>query len=251
MSTPSSAVRPTAAAGPTLAACSAVAAPAIATKTTGVAIPSLSPLSMLSSRRIRAGTAGFTITPAPRAASVGARSGAHQQGEPDTHPAEQRERQQDPQANSQWQPDPQQPKAQAHSARRSRSLTRDASENSTRTRVISARAFTSSWEGAKPSGASGAVGQQQAGEHEDDRRGHVVALQPRGQRSPHENNRRHESPHRKRSSVLLGVRLFLRGSPVREINPEASQRTEEIMGASRGTALRECRVAARHRGYLA
>ena len=43
----------------------------------------------------------------------------------------------------------------AASARRSRSLTRDASENSTSTRVISASAFTSSREGSNPSTASG------------------------------------------------------------------------------------------------
>jgi hypothetical protein len=38
---------------------------------------------------------------------------AHQQGEPDTHTIEERERQQLPQADRQWQPDPQQPKTQA------------------------------------------------------------------------------------------------------------------------------------------
>jgi hypothetical protein len=41
--------------------------------TNGVAIPSLRPLSTFRARRIRAGTAGFTTTANPSAASVGAR----------------------------------------------------------------------------------------------------------------------------------------------------------------------------------
>src|SRR5580693_3581037 len=152
-STPS-ASSATAAPGPMLAACSAVAAPAMATKTTGVAIPSLSPLSMLSSRRIRAGTAGFTITPAPRAASVGARAAPTSRASQTFMPLKSASASSIPRPIVSGSPTPSSRRHRPRSARRSANLTRDASENSTRTRVISASAFTNSWEGAKPSGAS-------------------------------------------------------------------------------------------------
>src|SRR6185312_4337241 len=77
--------------GPIPGSCAAVPAPASATNTNGVAIPSLSPLSMLISRLILAGTARLSITPAPSAASVGARaaptSSASQMFMPRTAPA--------------------------------------------------------------------------------------------------------------------------------------------------------------------
>src|SRR5580693_887269 len=152
-STPS-ASSATAAPGPVLAACSAVAAPAMATKTTGVAIPSLSPLSMLSSRRIRAGTAGFTITPAPRAASVGARAAPTSRASQTFMPLKSASASSIPRPIVSGSPIPSSRRHRPRSARRSANLTRDASENSTRIRVISASAFTSSREGAKPSGAS-------------------------------------------------------------------------------------------------
>src|SRR5690242_13318672 len=137
-----------AAPGPTLAACSAVAAPAMATTTTGVAIPSLSPLSTLSSRRILAGTAGFTITPAPRAASVGARAAPTSRASQMLMPWKSASASRTPRPIVRGSPIPSSRRHRPTSARRSRSLTRDASENRTRTRVISASAFTSSEEGA-------------------------------------------------------------------------------------------------------
>ena len=51
-------------------------APAMATRTIGVAIPSLRPLSTVISRRTRAGTTGLVTTGTPSAASVGASAAA-------------------------------------------------------------------------------------------------------------------------------------------------------------------------------
>ena len=114
----------TAAPGPVLAACSAVAAPAIATSTNGVAISSVSPFSTLISRRILG---------RDRPVDHHARAeGRHRSARaPRRWPAAAlcQQPQAQPQVGPQWmQPNP----------------IREASENSTRTKVASARIFTTS-----------------------------------------------------------------------------------------------------------
>ena len=145
----------TAVPGPVLAACSAVAAPAMATSTSGVAIPSLRPLSTLISRRILAGTAGLTIMPAPRAASVGASAAPMSRASQMSLTPGRMNASSVPRPMASGRPMPSSRRHSPRSARNWCSPTRDASENSTSASVASARTFTTSLPGVIPSGASG------------------------------------------------------------------------------------------------
>ena len=136
--------------GPIMDSCAAVPAPATATSTNGVAIPSFSPLSRLIRRRILAGTARLSITPAPSAASVGARAAPISRASQMLMPPNRASASSVPRPIVSGRPIPSSRRQRPSSARRSRSPTRDASENSTSTSVTSARTFTASCEGAYP-----------------------------------------------------------------------------------------------------
>ena len=136
-------------------ACSAVAAPASATATKGVAMPSLSPLSTLISLRIRSGTSGLRIMPAPRAASVGARAAPTSSASQMSVLGSSTNASRVPRPMVSGRPTASSRAYRVQSARNLRRSTRDASANSTRTRVASARTRTVSGPGAMPSTASG------------------------------------------------------------------------------------------------
>ena len=107
----------------------------------GVAMPSLSPLSTLSARRTLPGTAGSDITVAPRAASVGASAApisraAHRSTSSTTSAAAV------PSATVNGSPTPSSRPYRPRSRRNWLGRTRDASANSTHTRVTSAITLT-------------------------------------------------------------------------------------------------------------
>ncbi len=135
--------------------CSAVPAPARATDTNGVAMPSLSPLSTLISRRILAGTTGLAIIPAPSAASVGAKAAPTIRANQMLVIPVSASASSVPRAIVSGSPIPSSRRYKPRSARSPCSPTRDASQNNTSTRVISASALIISRLGWTPRGANG------------------------------------------------------------------------------------------------
>ena len=136
-----------------------------------------------------AGTAGLSIMPAPKSASVGASAAPTRRASQMLMPpnrATQRS-----QADRQQQPGPEQPGVKARVSSRSCSPTREAPENSTSTRVTSASALTSSGAGVTLSTHSGPwVSSTPARTKMIG--GQIEPRQPRRQGSPREYQRRHD-----------------------------------------------------------